>query len=149
MKTIDEEIKTKFRNNRHRFIANLVFTSNCFQNLVVDFLKPYDISPQQYNILSILRGAGTWVTMNSIKEVMVDKSPNTTRLSDKLLDKGLVERKRSETDRRVVYLSITNKGKELLKKLDEDDSGCHLEYFNRISEEDAIHFSNLLDRLRG
>ncbi len=149
MGKIDEELKTKFANNKHRFITNLIYTSNSFQNLFIDFLKPYDISPQQFNILRILRGNGDWVSMNAIKELMIDKAPNATRLSNKLLDKGLVERERSESDRRVVYLKINATGMDLLKKIDEDDSGSHQDYFGRITDEEAKQFNQILDKIRG
>ena len=149
MAKIDDEIKTKFVNDKHRFIANMVYTTNCLQNLFADSLKPYDVSPQQFNILRILRGAKTWVTMNKIKGLMVEKAPNATRLSDKLLNKGLIERKRGEEDRRAVYLHITQKGLELLKDIDENSSGEHMNYFDRITDEEARQFSDLLDRMRG
>lgn len=150
MAKIDDEIKTKFVNDKHRFLANMVYTTNCFQNLFVEFLKPFEISPQQFNILRILRGANDWVTMNTIKSLMVDKAPNATRLSDKLLDKGYIERKRGEEDRRAVYLSITQKGLELLKEIDDNsDKGEHLLYFDRITDEEARMCSAILDRLRG
>lgn len=150
MAKIDDEIKTKFVNDKHRFLANMVYTTNCFQNLFVEFLKPFEISPQQFNILRILRGANDWVTMNSIKSLMVEKAPNATRLSDKLLDKGYIERKRGEEDRRAVYLTITQKGLELLKDIDDNsDKGEHLLYFDRITDEEAKVCSAILDRLRG
>lgn len=149
MAKIDDEIKTNFANDKHRFMANLIYTTNCFQNLFIDYLKPYGISPQQFNILRILRGAKDWVTMNTIKKLMVDKAPNATRLSDKLLDKEFIERKRGEQDRRVVYLNITAKGLELLKAIDNDTEGEHFSYFSRITDEEAKQFSNMLDKLRG
>lgn len=149
MKTIDDILKTKFENDRHRFMTNLIYTSNCFQNSFIDFLKPYDLSPQQFNILRILRGAKNWVKMNKIKDLMIDKAPNTTRLSDKLLDKGLIERKRGEEDRRAVYLNITPKGLNLLKDIDEDNTGEQNDYFNRITEEEAKQFCKILDKFRG
>ena len=149
MANIDEEIKTRFVNDKHRFITNLVFTSNWFQNQVIEWLKPFQLSQQQFNILRILRGANDWVTMNDIKELMVDKFPNTTRLSDKLLDKGLVERKRSDRDRRIVYLTISKKGLELLEIIDNDKNTKHMEFMNRISDEEAKQFSAILDKMRG
>ncbi len=148
MASIDIEVQTKFKNNKHRFIPNLVFTSNWFQNMVVEYLKPYGISFQQFNILRILRGANDWVTMNDIKALMVEKSPNTTRLADKLNDKGLVDRKRSDSDRRVVYLAITKKGEELLKTID-DNPGNYMEFMNRITEEEATFVSDIFDKMRG
>ena len=149
MATIDDILKTRFQNDVHRCIANLVYTSNTFQNEFVDFLKPYDLSPQQFNILRILRGANDWVTMNKIKNLMVDKAPNATRLSDKLLNKALIERKRGEEDRRAVYLNITQKGLDLLKEIDENNNGEHVNYFSRITEEEARICSDILDKLRG
>jgi len=149
MASIDEEVKTKFLNDKHRFITNLVFTSNWFQSQVIEFLKPYQISQQQFNILRILRGANDWVSMNDIKALMVDKFPNTTRLSDKLLDKGLVDRNRCEHDRRIVYLAITKKGLDLLETIDNDENTNHMEFMNRITDDEAKQFSSILDKIRG
>ncbi len=148
MAKIDQEVKTKFQNNKHRFITNLIFTSNWFRNLVIEYLKPYGISFQQFNILRILRGAKDWVTMNDIKELMVEKSPNATRLADKLIDKGFVERQRSDADRRVVYLAITEKGTKLLETID-NNPGDYMEFMTRITEKEAKQVSDILDKMRG
>jgi DNA-binding MarR family transcriptional regulator len=149
MARIDEEIKTKFNNNRHRFIANLVFTANWFQNSVDDFLKPYDLSLQQNNILRILKGAKSSLTMNQIKELMIEKAPNATRLADKLISKELIERERSATDRRVVYLKITEKGLALLNTIDSNENIAYMTFMNRITEEEAKTVSDILDKIRG
>ena len=69
----------QFANDKQRFISNLVFTSSWFQNKVARWLKPFDLSLQQLNVLRILNGAGDWLTMTDIKARMVDKTPNTTR----------------------------------------------------------------------
>ncbi len=148
MAKIDEEVKTNFTNNRQRFMVNLIYTSNCFQNMYVDLLKPYGISPQQFNILRILRGAGAEVTMNTIKALMVDKSPSLTRLSDKLINKGLIERRRSGNDRRVVYLVVSEQGLKLLKKIDDDDIFTKQDFMSLITEKEAKLFSDLLDKIR-
>ena len=148
MAKIDIEIKGKFKNNKHRFIANLVFTSNWFRNLVSEHLKPYNISFQQLNILRILRGAKDWTSMNDLKDLMIEKSPNATRLADKLINKGFIERKRSEVDRRVVYLAITDKGIELLESINEI-SGNYTEFMTRITEKEAKQVSDILDKIRG
>ena len=149
MGKIDDEIKTRFVNDKHRFITNLIFTSNWFENQFIEFLKPFHLSEQQFNVLRILRGAGDWVTMNDIKELMINKFPNTTRLSDKLLEKGLINRKRSEVDRRIVYLAISKKGLDLLEKIDNSDNQDHMGFMNRITEEEAKQFSLILDKIRG
>ena len=148
MAKIDIEINGKFKNNKHRFIANLVFTSNWFRNLVSEHLKPYNISFQQLNILRLLRGAKDWVNMNDLKKLMIEKSPNATRLADKLIVKGFIERKRSEVDRRVVYLAITNKGIELLESINKI-SGNYTEFITRITEKEAKQVSDILDKIRG
>lgn len=148
MAKIDTEIKGKFKNNKQRFIANLIFTSNWFRNLVGEHLKPYNISFQQLNILRILKGAEAWLSMNDLKNLMIEKSPNATRLADKLITKGFVERKRSEADRRVVYLAITDKGIELLETINKI-SGSYMEFTTRITEEEAQQVSDILDKIRG
>ena len=148
MKTIDDEVKANFQNDKHRFLANMVFTSNWFQNKWTVFLKPFGVSLQQTNVLSILKGAGDWRTMNDIKALMIDKAPNATRLSDKLLDKGLVERKRSAEDRRVVYLKITKKGEKLLENIDMKGNVDTNTMLEKITEEEAKMMSYILDKMR-
>jgi DNA-binding MarR family transcriptional regulator len=147
IKKIDQVLETKFANSKHRFIANLMFTSNWFKNRTLDFLKPYKLSLAQFNILRILRGASDWVSMNDIKSLMVEKSPNTTRLADKLLQANLVERRRNENDRRVVFLKISEKGLELLAEIDHADH-TYIDFLDNLSEEEAQLVSDILDRLR-
>ncbi len=149
MAKIDDEIKTEFTDSKHRFFTNLVYTANSFQSMFVTALKPFGISPQQFNILKILRENGSWMSMNSVKELMIDKAPNATRLSDKLIDKGLITRRRCETDRRVVFLLITDEGLELLKRIDEMKNDEMEAFKSRITDAGAAAFSDILDRLRG
>ena len=147
MARIDDEIQTSFPNNRSRFITNMIFTSNWFQNGVSDFLKPFNITIQQFNVLRILRGAKDWLSMNEIKNLMIDKTPNTTRLANNLLDKKLIDRRRSETDRRIVYLKINDKGMALLKSIDDHDFN-YMNFMEKLTEEEAKFCSSILDKLR-
>ncbi|BDD04571.1 MarR family winged helix-turn-helix transcriptional regulator [Aureibacter tunicatorum] len=147
MSDLDDSIKTKFENEKHRFVTNLIFTSNWIKNGFSDFLAPFGISSQQFNILRILRGAGDWVTMNEVKNLMIDKSPHTTRMTTKLLDKKLLERKRCEEDRRVVYVSITKEGLALLAEIDQGGKE-QMSFLEKISEEDAKTVNSILDKLR-
>lgn len=149
MATIDEEIKMKFTSEKQRFLVNMVYTATWMNNSFVDFLKPFDVSVQQFNILRILRGAKGWLPMSDIKDRMIDKSPNATRLADKLLTKKYVRRKRSETDRRVVFLHITEEGLNLLAEVDKQDNYIHSEALKRITEEEARMVSAIFDRFRG
>ncbi len=150
MGRIDEEMDTRFTSERHRLIANVVYTGNWITRRFGDFIKPFGLSSQQFNILRILRGAGDWLSMNEVKYRMVEKSPNATRLCDKLLEKGWIQRERCEEDRRLVHLKISKAGLELLQEIDEADKGKkHSSFLNALSEEEAEQASNLLDKLRG
>jgi len=149
MASIDEVLKSKFTDDKHRFAVNLVYTANWFKNLYSDFLNTFGISSPQFNILRILRGAKDWLAMTTVKERMVEKSPNVTRLADKLIEKKLIERKRSETDRRVVFVKITDAGLNLLKRIDDAEFNGHSEFFNAITPEEAKQVSELFDRMRG
>lgn len=149
MARIDDVIKTKFTNDKHRFVTNMIYTANWIQNSFNEFLKPFGISNQQFNILRILKGAGDWVAMNDIKNLMIEKSPNATRLADKLLNKELIERERSATDRRVVYLQITQKGLDLLNEIEDKDKGVVEEMLGRITDREAKQASKIIDKLRG
>ena len=136
-------------NNHHRFLTNIVYTATWIKNLSTNALKPHGLSNQQFNILRILRGADDWVTMTVIKELMIEKSPNATRLADKLLNKELIKRRRSESDRRVVYLHITTKGLDLLQEIDSINGGMQPEFMERLTAEEAQLVSDLLDKFRG
>lgn len=146
---IDTEIKSKFTNEQHRFVTNLVFTANWVQNAFIEDLKPFGMSPQQYNILRILSAIGEWTTMSEVKDGLMDKSPNATRLVDKLLKKQLLERKASETDRRVVHVRISKTGLELFEKINQNESMIQKALNNNISTKDAKYVSNILDEFRG
>lgn len=149
MAKIDSEIKSKFVNDQHRFVTNLVFTANWVQNIFKDELKPFGISPQQFNILRILRGEGGWTAMSELKDGLLEKAPNATRLADKLLTKDLIERRNSETDRRVVYIRITKAGLKLMEEISQVDSKVQMALNENISAKDARYVSEILDKFRG
>ena len=117
---IDDEIKAVFKSPQQKAVVNVRFTSNFLSNYQNSFMARFDISMPQFNILRILRGAKEALSVHTVKDRMIEKSPNTTRLMDKLIDKGLIDRIRCEEDRRVVYVSITEKGLELLAQIDVD-----------------------------
>ncbi len=145
MGDISKDIKSSFKNNKVKALINIKYTSNWLSSKENDFFKPYGISPQQYNILRILRGAKDRVKVQIVKDRMIERSPNATRLMDKLCDKKLIERERCENDRRVVYAKITNQGLELLTTIDDLKS---ISFLEKLSEEEATILSNLLDKIR-
>jgi len=148
MASIDKEIKTNFKNDKHRFVTNLMFTSTYIKNMMSKTLKPFDLSSEQFNILRILRGAGDWTAMNVVKDRMVEKSPNATRLADKLINKELIERERCDSDRRVVFVKISTKGLELLTEIDQLSNEEFESFLDGITNKEAIAFSAILDKMR-
>ncbi len=115
----------------------------------MQFLKPHGVTLQQYNVLRILRGQyPNPVKVSDITERMLDKMSNASRLVDKLLLKQLAERTECPSDRRAVDVVITQKGLDLLKMLDECQAGWEDGLKERLSEEEAVVISELLDKLR-
>jgi DNA-binding MarR family transcriptional regulator len=145
---IEEAIHSKFTSPQLKAIVNIRYTSNFLGHYQNSFMAQYDLSMPQFNILRILRGAKGDINVNTVKERMVEKSPNTTRLMDKLIDKGLIDRTRCTEDRRVVYVRITQQGLDLLREID-----THLDVNTLIraelSDEEANLLSDLLDKVRG
>jgi MarR family 2-MHQ and catechol resistance regulon transcriptional repressor len=145
MGDISKDINSKFISNKLKALINIKYTSNWLSSKENDFFKPYGISPQQYNILRILRGAKDKIKVQIVKDRMIERAPNATRLMDKLCDKKLIERERCEHDRRVVYIKINDVGLELLSAIDDNKN---LSFLENITEEEAIILSNLLDKIR-
>jgi DNA-binding MarR family transcriptional regulator len=149
MPGIDEELKSRFTSEQQKAMLNVLFTANWLRAHQVSRFKPYGISAQQYNILRILRGAKDRMRAQSVKERMIDRAPNATRLTDKLIDKGLVARERCAEDRRVIYVRITPKGLALLERIDLESKGLYQALFERLSEQDAKAINTALDHWRG
>lgn len=149
MARIGEELKSTFESEQQQAMLNVLFTANWFRSEQVRLFKPYGISPEQYNILRILRGAKEKMNMNCVKDRMIDRAPNATRLTDKLITKGLVVRERSETDRRVVFVSISEQGSQLLKDLDVQTRGSAMRTMQHFTENDAQELNRILDAVRG
>tara|TARA_R110002050_G_scaffold129000_1_gene250421 strand:- start:18128 stop:18577 length:450 start_codon:yes stop_codon:yes gene_type:complete len=148
MGKLEIDMNTKFANEKHRSVTNVVFTANWIKNQFESTIKPFGMSSPQFNILRILRGAKDWLSMNEVKKRMVEKSPNTTRLCDKLYDKGFIERVRSETDRRIISLKISAKGLHVLSQIDTAGDKNPLHFFDNITLEEANTLSTILDKLR-
>ncbi|QJW88734.1 MarR family transcriptional regulator [Spirosoma taeanense] len=150
--SIETDIKqtTPFKTPYQRVMVNLMFTSNWLVDSQSQVMKPFGLTLQQYNVLRILRGQyPNPVKVSDITERMLDKMSNASRLVDKLVAKKHVLRTECPSDRRAVDVVITEPGLTLLKKID-----VHLNEWDEImrsklSEEEAVSLSQLLDRLRG
>lgn len=147
---IEDAIKTdKFVNERHKAMINIKYTANWMGQMINGALKKYKISIQQFNVLRILRGAKKPISVNEVRDRMVEKTPNITRLMDKLLEKGYIQRFRCEEDRRVVYVEISQNGLDLLQKLEDDKVVESMPPFmENITEEEAKIINDCLNRLR-
>lgn len=145
MGDISKDITSKFPNNKIKALVNIKYTANWLQNKENDFFKLYGISPQQFNILRILGDTRIPMKVQVVKDKMIDRAPNTTRLMDKLYDKKLIERARCKHDRRVVYVDISEQGQELLTII---DTTMNLDLLENLTEEEAVQLSSLLDKIR-
>jgi len=145
MGDISEDINSKFPNNKVKALLNIIYTANWINSHQNAFFKTYSISPQQYNILRILKGAGKPLKVQAIKDRMIERSPNATRLMDKLCGKQLIERIACPEDRRVVHIEITKKGLSLLSKISKQ---MNLDFIKNLNEKEAGQLSDLLDKIR-
>lgn len=147
---IEEEIKqVSFKNEYHKLIINQQFTGKWVSNLMMQQVKPFKITTQQYNVLRILRGQGNnHLSVNAISNRMIDKMSNVSRLVDKLVEKKLVERKTNNIDRRQMDIRVTKVGLELIQKV-EDTEEKLFDKLKNLSEPEAKQLNNLLDKLRG
>ena len=129
-------------------IINIELTNGWQCNIQDNFFKSYQLSHQQYNILRILRGQHPeGVSVNDIKRRMIDKMSNVSRLVEKLKQKGYVVRVECESDRRVVFVHLTDTGLSILEEIDKT-IGINLSAFSRISVEEADELSRILEKLR-
>ena len=150
MATIDEEInQSKFESDFQRAHLNLIFTANWFRDQSKAMFKQFDLTSQQFNVLRILKGAHPKVcSAGYIKDVMIDKSPDLTRLIDRLISKGLVSRCVCPDNRRKLDITITDKGISLLNKINpivKKES----EKLDNITKQEAVELSRILDKMRG
>lgn len=146
---IEEEIKqTKpFANPQTKAVVNLNFTASWLSGVQAEMLKPYGISIQQYNILRILRVMHPKpATVKTLIDRMIDKNSNASRLVDKLLKKGLLERNTCPRDRRRVDVMITEAGLDMVCEVSKALKK-NKEFMN-LTDEDALVLSDLLDKLR-
>lgn len=143
---IDEVVKARFKNEHHKALVNIRFTSNWLSYKQNIQLQAFGLSLPQFNIMRILRGANEMLSVSEIKERMIEKSPNTSRLIDKLLSKELLQRVRCEKDRRVVYLQISQKGLDLLQQVDVYFDDINLD--KSLTTDEAKQLNDLLDKVR-
>jgi DNA-binding MarR family transcriptional regulator len=137
-----------FRNEYQKAIINILFTENYLVTRMTDVFKEFDITRQQYNVLRILRGQFPEpATINLIKDRMLDKMSDSSRIVERLRAKGLVERAGGKTDKRSVEITISHKGLELLKRMQPRVNDLE-KLLHNLSVDETRDLNFLLDKIR-
>ena len=143
-KDINQQV---FRSEYQKAIINLIYTFNWVNEKINRRFEPFDITQQQFNILRILRGAGQPLSTLQIRQRMLDKMSDTSRIVDRLVKKGMVKKTISREDRRLVDVLMTDKGKKLLQSMDVMNEEME-SIFKYLSDEEAKLLNVLLDKIR-
>ena len=146
--TLEKDINQQvFRSEYQKAILNLIYTFNWVNEKINRRFEPFDITQQQFNILRILRGAGQPLSTLQIRQRMLDKMSDTSRIVDRLVKKGMVKKSVCREDRRLVDVLLTDKGKKLLQTMDGMNEEME-SIFKYLSEGEARQLNILLDKIR-
>ncbi len=145
---IEKDInQSRFRNDYQKAGINLIYTYNWMTEKMKLLFEKYGLTPQQFNILRILRGAGEPISTLQIRQRMLDKMSDTSRIVDRLILKEMVKKVICKSDKRLVDVSITEKGKRLLTKMDKHENEMD-ELLGNLSDSEAKTLNILLDKIR-
>ncbi|CAN5512757.1 MarR family transcriptional regulator [soil metagenome] len=146
----DEIRQTKpFASREQEAFLSLGRSWAVLEHAFAEALKPYGITPTQYNVLRILRGAGeTGLCRAEVMQRMIAKVPDATRLLDRMEAADLIARERDSADRRFVTTRITEAGGRLLAELDEPVQALHRQHFSVLDEEELGSLIELLGQVR-
>jgi DNA-binding MarR family transcriptional regulator len=146
--SIEKDIQqSKFTNEHQKVMINIIFSANWINERLKVFFDKEKITQQQYNILRILRGANKPLSTLQIRQRMLDKMSDTSRIVDRLLTKEYVKQTICPNDKRLVDISISNKGKKLLEKFDDIELNM-LSICKNLNEAESKTMNKLLDKLR-
>jgi DNA-binding MarR family transcriptional regulator len=146
---IEKDIQQQsFRNEYQKAAVNIIFSAGWLNERIKNLLEADDITSQQYNILRILRGNKLPMSTLQIRERMLDKMSDTSRIVERLQKKGVVEKKVCPADKRLVDIVLSKKGLALLEKLDKKNAELD-SLLQALSPEEAKTLNGLLDKMRG
>jgi DNA-binding MarR family transcriptional regulator len=146
---IQDEIKSNFSNEYHKARVNIHFTHNYLSEQLIEIIKPYKLSPTQFNVLRILRGQHPEASsIGLIKERMLDKNSDISRVIDRMLAKKLVVRKECKQDRRQKDIQISQLGLDFLSKIDEQENELD-QKMKHLTLKEVTQLNQLLDKIRG
>jgi DNA-binding MarR family transcriptional regulator len=147
---LQQELRKKrpFEAPEQEAVLNILRTNDQFQNRFGRLFREFGLTSSQYNVLRILRGEGSPLPCLEVADRMVQVVPAITGLIDRLQEHELVSRRRCTADRRVVFVEITEKGRDLLKKMDEPVSDMHKQLVGHLSPTELQELSRLLEKSR-
>ena len=146
--SIEKEINQKhFSSEFQKSTINLIYTYNWINEKMKEILNRFEITSQQFNILRILRGAGEPLSTLQIRQRMLDKMSDTSRIVDRMVIKGLVKKVVRTSDKRLVDVSLAEKGEILLGKMDQFQGEMD-SILKNLTEEEARTLNSLLDKIR-
>lgn len=151
MRTLQEELKQrKPWSVEEEAFLNIARTAAVLEHALVQALKPFDITPTQYNVLRILRGAGAdGLCRNEVSERLVRRVPDVTRLLDRMEETGLLVRARDDADRRYVTARISPQGLAVLERLDQEIHRIHRSQLGHVDPKQLRRLIGLLTAVRG
>ncbi|MDA9563382.1 MarR family transcriptional regulator [Flavobacteriales bacterium] len=145
---LEDEIQSKFRNEAQKARLNIRFTDSYLHGKMQSMMKSFGLTGQQYNILRILRGQKTnAATVGLIKERMLDRNSDVSRILDRLVAKKLIERREGSIDRRQKELRITADGLDLVAKMDQPEEDLD-NLLHNLSSKEIEQLNHLLDKIR-
>ena len=145
---IEKDIQQScFRNEFQKMGINIIYTANWLNEMIAHILANEEITQQQYNILRILRGSECALSTLKIRERMLDKMSDTSRIVDRLIGKGLVEKTACLKDKRLVDITLSKKGLVLVDKLDQFNDQIDA-VLKGVDEKEAQAINQLLDKIR-
>ena len=146
---IEEAIKQKkpFRNEHHKALANIIHTYGWLMECLKKELKPFDITIQQYNVLRILKGAGEPISTSEIRQRLLDKMSDSSRMVERLCKKGWINKQACCHDKRLVDVSLSEEGLKMLDSM-QICEGRFDQIMKNLTSEDAALLNNLLEKIR-
>ncbi len=149
MKRLEDEIKQKtFKSEKEKVLVNLIFTYNYFQHTFESLMNPFKITPQQYNILRILKGQyPNAISLKEIKNRMLDKNSDVSRVVERMRKKNILTRTTNPNNRRAVEIKITQQGITLLEKIAPQLENYH-NTLVQLNDKELKLLNQLLDKLR-
>jgi DNA-binding MarR family transcriptional regulator len=146
--SIEKDIKQpNFKSEHQKSVVNIIYTYNWTRERLQEIFDKENLTPQQFNILRILRGNSAPLSTLQIRERMLDKMSDTSRIVDRLIIKGLAKKAVNKSDKRLVDVSISDKGKKVLQNMDQFENDIE-GITKNLSSSEAKTLNKLLDKIR-